>query len=439
MMPGLFRRTVAILGAAALVLAAGSLRAQKTAGGALDPLITDAGFWAQQADAFDTSGRDLGFRWTSAARTSSRSIARGLTFCGRKVGETIVEFSAGKPKAIHISLHNRGDDGAITDRDKFKELLAEWEASLSSLTGSNGVERGRDPHSAVRAEGKAWTRGGTDFILQYSATGGATDFRSEFIRLIVAPAEKTSLIDRATDDKVVRPVARGDLAKNVARKEGDVFIDGIPMIDQGQKGYCVNAAASRVFNYYGIPLTQHEVAQMADTTAEKGTSGMEMVEALKTIARRFKSRLKTYVERDLAGWLAWIKDYNKAAKKAKNPEIKIGNVIDVGALYATANPDLLIEAFAGGSDLERFRRDVRGSIDAGIPMLWTLELGIFPEHGGGRLQARGGHMRLLIGYNQASDEVLFSDSWGRGHELKRMKCKDAMAVTTGLFAILPNR
>ena len=83
-------------------------------------------------------------------------------------------------------------------------------------------------------------------------------------KLFVAPAERASLIAQATSDRVVRPVSRDNLQKNVVRKDDDVFIDGIPMVDQGQKGYCVNAAASRVFNYYGIPLTQHEVAQMAD-------------------------------------------------------------------------------------------------------------------------------------------------------------------------------
>lgn len=421
------------------LLLVGPLSGQEPPSLDLNPLMLDAGLWGMPPDAFEAKWKGMGFRWTSAAKTSARSVAKGLKFCDARVGETIVEFSTGKPKSIQLSLHNRGDDGAITDRDKFREMLAAWEARLDAFTGSKGKERGRDLQSAVRAEGKTWTREGSDFTLQHSASGGASDFRSEFIRLLVAPAERSSLIAQATSEKVVRPVSREDLQKNVVRKDGDVFIDGIPMVDQGQKGYCVNAAASRVFNYYGIPLTQHEVAQMADTTAERGTSGMEMVEALKAIARRFKSRLKIYVDRDIPGWLAWIKDYNRAAKRAKAQEIRIGNLIDVSEIYATADPALLVEAFAAGSDVARFRRDMRESVNAGIPMLWALELGIFPEHGVGRLQARGGHMRLLIGYNEGADEVLFTDSWGRGHELKRMKCKDAMAATTGLFAILPNR
>ena len=61
---------------------------------------------------------------------------------------------------------------------------------------------------------------------------------------------------------------RGDLPANVVRKDGDVYIQGIPMVDQGQKGYCVVATASRVFQYYDINVDQHEMAQIANSSAE---------------------------------------------------------------------------------------------------------------------------------------------------------------------------
>lgn len=415
------------------------LGAQPTAGAALDGMVGDPGLWEMGAEAFAEKFKGLGFRWTSAAKTSSRTTVKGLIFCNLRVGETIVEFEGDRPASIRMSLHNRGDDGAITDKEKFEKLLAEWGAMLDSLTGARGEARGRDARSAVRAEAMAWVKDGLEFLLEHSATGGARDFRSEFIRLTVRRGGEKSLIARATEEKVVRPTAKAELPKNVVRKDGDVYIDGVPMVDQGQKGYCVNAASSRVFNYYGLGVGQHEVAQMADTTAEQGTSATEMVEALKTIAGRFKARLKIYRERDVGGWLDWIEDYNKAAKKAKAKEMRVGNMIDVAKLYATADPELLKAAFASGSDADRFRRDVRESVDAGIPMLWTLQVGIFPEQGSERLQGSGGHMRLIIGYNEKADEVIFSDSWGRGHEMKRMKFADAMAATTGLFAIMPIR
>jgi hypothetical protein len=46
-------------------------------------------------------------------------------------------------------------------------------------------------------------------------------------------------------------------------------------------------------------------------------------------------------------------------------------------------------------------------------------------------------MRLIIGYNKQKEEVLFSDSWGAGHELKRLPLADAWTMTTGAMSIEP--
>ena len=46
-------------------------------------------------------------------------------------------------------------------------------------------------------------------------------------------------------------------------------------------------------------------------------------------------------------------------------------------------------------------------------------------------------MRLIIGYNTKTNELLFSDSWGAGHEKKRMPLDDAWSITTGLVTIEP--
>ena len=85
--------------------------------------------------------------------------------------------------------------------------------------------------------------------------------------------------------------------------------------------------------------------------------------------------------------------------------------------------------------LIRFQHEVQNRIDAGIPLLWSVQLGLVPERG--IPQGAGGHMRLIIGYNSKTEEILYSDSWGAGHELKKMKADDAWTITTGLMTIEP--
>ncbi len=74
-------------------------------------------------------------------------------------------------------------------------------------------------------------------------------------------------------------------------------------------------------------------------------------------------------------------------------------------------------------------------IDQGFPLLWSVELGFVSEPG--IPQHAGGHMRLIIGYNTKTSELIFSDTWGAGHEKKRMAMEDGWAITTGLAAIEP--
>jgi hypothetical protein len=70
-------------------------------------------------------------------------------------------------------------------------------------------------------------------------------------------------------------------------------------------------------------------------------------------------------------------------------------------------------------------------------VLWSLQLGKYPEKPQLNPQTSGGHMRLIIGYNDEADTIIFSDSWGAGHEFKTMKAKHAYQATSGLFTLKP--
>ena len=76
-------------------------------------------------------------------------------------------------------------------------------------------------------------------------------------------------------------------------------------------------------------------------------------------------------------------------------------------------------------------------VDEGIPLLWSLQVGIIKERG--IPQAGGGHMRLIIGYNEESDQLIYTDSWGAGHEFKKMSFPDAFTASMNLITIKPSR
>ena len=98
-----------------------------------------------------------------------------------------------------------------------------------------------------------------------------------------------------------------------------------------------------------------------------------------------------------------------------------------------------------------FNNFVKEMIDAGIPVMWAVLMDLSPEKDAGR----GGHLRLITGYETEEkiplvpaaggkknkkvkiERIIFSDTWGRGHEVKKMDASDAWAITTGLYYIEP--
>jgi hypothetical protein len=166
---------------------------------------------------------------------------------------------------------------------------------------------------------------------------------------------------------------------------GDVWIDGVPMVDQGPKGYCVVASAQRLFEYYGISCDEHQLAQMAGTQAQGGTSSTQMEKALQSLDTNFRMHFK--------------------AVKRNGPA--------------------------------EFHKQIQDYVNKGIPLLWGLEVGKYPEVPPLKAHGVGGHMRLIIGYNLKEGDVIFTDSWGAGHEKERMKVGDAFNATHGLYVMQP--
>jgi hypothetical protein len=77
-------------------------------------------------------------------------------------------------------------------------------------------------------------------------------------------------------------------------------------------------------------------------------------------------------------------------------------------------------------------------VDGGIPLAWSVTLGIVPEKPE-LPQTFGGHMRIILGYNKDKNEIIYSDSWGAGHERKTMSTDDAWTITTGLYSFDPRK
>lgn len=313
------------------------------------------------------------------------------------IEEAIVDFSDGKLNGVTFSVFNRGDSGKVTI-EEFQRRGALCDQLLRQRLAVTPTPRRADPAQGQLAEG--WTYFSLKGLAVLEFNPESTSGQLEYLRMRLAPRDAKGAIAAAIRQQR-GGVGRSELVARVEKAAGgDVFIEGVPMVDQGDKGYCVVASAQRLFEYYGISCDQHQIAQIADTDAARGTDSGMMMQALQKIDSRFRTRFK--------GLAALYTDQR---------------------LHVVGRDDIV--------DFREFSKQIHKHISDGIPLLWSLGLGEFPEEPPLREQTSGGHMRLIVGYNDQQSELLFSDSWGAGHELKRMRIADAFQATFGLFVLLP--
>ncbi|HJT82242.1 MAG TPA: hypothetical protein VJ719_13685 [Chthoniobacterales bacterium] len=453
---------------------------QLSAAVSLDPWLTTSTLWETTSNYFP-AGPAFGFRWVSDAHDAARASSRWLRLGDLQVAEVIARFStdteqsyrerpigatetAADPDAdiedrlseIQISIYNRGDSGDLTKKD-FDALVERSKKTVTSLTAAKPLERGTDYGSAVQSRGLVWVTPSSRFLLEWSDTPANSiirSYRAEFIRLRITPQSgqpqtfleqhraQSTLAAGAAQPKTVRAA---ELPRRLVRDaDGGERLPNIPMVDQGRKGYCVTAATERILRYYGVTVDQNELAQVADADAARGTNPDVMFNALKRLASRFRIQVLTKYQTTYADCVREINDYNQVVRQAsKNTEttlIKPPPVgITCGIVRQRMNGELLLQAKTklNPAYMTTFERNVKASIERGLPLLWSVQLGLLPEE---KLnpQAAGGHMRLIVGFNPKTHEIYYSDTWGLGHEFKKMPLANAWTITDGLYILEPS-
>ena len=473
------RWTIAVLSAITVVTAAPAKETFE-----IGEALSDGAFWKSDPVLFVQKHREQGFKFTSEDRGGADSRLDGaVTYFGIPVFESRIGFAEDGTgiARVELTLYSTAGTESIEEtatadggrmrrlvrnekkisRDDFLKILTEARSKLTPAGAKNPNAvpvrvRGQGQVQKVQTWPKTDIPSVTSITWNYFQNGNkAETFKPGFVRVAVdGPAR---LAGGGSRNRSSKPVAkeRKSIKDNIIRDpRGDVFVDNVPMVDQGQKGYCSVAAAERVLRYYGVDVDEHEIAQAAGTSAEEGTSSKEMKDSVDAIGRRFRLATVTLygdfdksVQERIAGLDKEVASYNKAAKKLKKAEIgedvyikRQGNMIsyDPRALDAAMDPEVLKDMKVNGamkSRYTKFMKDVHQYVNVGMPLFWGVVLGTYPETD--LPQTRGGHMRLIIGYNDKKKEILYTDTWGKGHELKRMPADWAWTISRTLMVMKP--
>lgn len=348
------------------------------------------------------------FEWMSAARNRARfsrgmfsNVETRLGMFGRsvRVEEAVVEFEGDHVARVNVSFYNRGDSGEMPQAD-FERMFRTVGQSLNQALKSTPRSVLNPGAGASKLVTWGWNTPQVVALLEHNdyspkANGGLT-VKPEFLRLkLAAPGQAGWSMGRLSTG-----VGRMGMAANVRKGAGgDIHIANVPMVDQGGKGYCVAAACQRLFEYLQVPCDQHELANLVNVDARSGVDIFSMQKSLKKVVSTYRLSFKAHI----------------------NPE-----------QYYDNRRQRRVST-------TQFTSIVKEHADKGMPLLWALELGKYPEEPPLPVtgQTVGGHMRMIIGYNEARNQILFTDTWGAGHELKRMSLPSAWEATIGLYSLNP--
>jgi hypothetical protein len=410
-----------------------------------EALLLSPELWRLTADDLETRTEGLQFSWVSAQHEAARNDCSNLVVLGETPVETIVRFRDGTVAEVALSLYNRGDRGEIK-MAVFDAQVARLCQRLQRQTGSPGREVA--PHEAVsRVRQVRTTIWKTDTHLYRLETAvsrvrqeGDQRFttRPEFITLTVLPAGVRNSVATGTQKVAVGYYALRTKVRHDA--QGNVYLEGVPMVDQGEKGYCAVATVERVMRYYGVAVDEHEMAQRAMTLTGGGTDPVMLIRALRMMANSLNVRISSLIETDVNSFIAMVREYNRTARGKTKQEIELptSGYIDFDDVFDEMDPAIFIASRTKNSAATaRFAGIIREKIGNGYPLIWSVELGIVEETPPLRPNSKGGHVRLIIGYNAKTGDVIYTDSWGAGHERKTMKLHYAWVITTGLFTIEP--
>ncbi|MBK1883188.1 hypothetical protein JIN85_12235 [Luteolibacter pohnpeiensis] len=325
----------------------------------------------------------------------------------------------GKATSISIVYANKGDFASTAGfaEDHFKGGVSEEEGSLQAAMDQDD-QTVSDAISSILGKGaeERYGEGNTRRkIVRWDWNGNAillSNEPGEYVSLSIISSDTADAGGKSTRIKDSDLKAR--LLASIAReKNGDVYLTQIPMVDQGPKGYCVPATFERAMRTMGIDADMYLLAMVGGSSAGGGTSVEKLLENVRSQVYRKGRRpkdehvknlkirdVKRYIDEGIpVMWtLCSVKDYNKVANEDTQARVAVKDWQTYAATIAetaktVAKQDKPSEAY---------------------------------------------HICMIVGYNEATNELAVSDSWGPSYERRWVPVGVAdWASNGGLFMILP--
>ncbi|GAA5496583.1 hypothetical protein Rhal01_02768 [Rubritalea halochordaticola] len=227
----------------------------------------------------------------------------------------------------------------------------------------------------------------------------------EYTHLLIVPSDIAD--NEGKQDFIKDQDLREMLSKNIARKDnGDTYLDNIPMVNQGPKGYCTPATFERAMRYMQVPADMYLLATIA-TAQGGGTNPARLADEAKRIIRSKARRIK---DLDLRSEL----DMKLVQKYIDKGVPILWNMRSLSKYNEIANSRT--KERESVKDFDVWATSIQEEAEKALPLLRDNS-----NH----------HTCMIIGYNAKTNEIAVSDSWGPRFALRWIHLDIATAVSGG--------
>ncbi|MEM1295813.1 MAG: hypothetical protein AAGH89_10645 [Verrucomicrobiota bacterium] len=371
------------------------------------PIFADAHLWDDVPE--DVAGR---LKWRRESKTEFVSSFRNyprpdFRLLGTRPYSAALYGEGNGVNSISLVFANKGDSvSALGQEDQLEALndlieadVATLSEKLTDLLGEG--EKQRFGEGSSRQNVLRWDWNDHAFLV--------FEQENEYVSLEIQPKAFADAGGKSERIKglEIRKLARSNVEQ---RENGDVVVSNLPMVDQGPKGYCVPATFERCMRYLGIPADMYLLAMAGETAMGGGTSGQALMDAVGSDIRRKGRGFDTFRMDEM--------EFRKLAK-----------YIDEGipvmwGMYSTKPFNQL------ANETTKRRKEVEdwGAYAATLETeMESRELAVDRDTA---------HITLIIGYNEETNEIAFSDSWGERYTERWVPAEDAADISQGAFYVV---
>ena len=273
---------------------------------------------------------------------------------------------------LHASIEREAEMAPIDEREARNRLVHEFDRNLRAeqqTIRTRLIQRLGQPAQG-RDGAEVWTWVGHELVLQRG---------HEALTLAIQKGGHSPTA--SAHNSIYESGAKLlPLTSHVRRtSEGDVFIDNIPPINQGNRGYCVPASWEKCLRYYGLSLDVYTLAQEGDTRVY-GSLFMPFARGVSRIISPHGYQVE--YPRASPDDFAFLKRH-----------------IDQGIPIIWGMDSQLLTIWATRSQMRRTRLPSTPPIIESMPGTPAL------------------HALLIVGYNERFREIALSDSTEFGHSM----------------------